>query len=188
MWLDVGSCQVLQWGSSIKVIIELPVATRHRRDMTEKLLKVTLNPNKQRNKISRLQLGRDESYLVANPSDRFSHGMAHMLMIAVCLFSDKTFCRGLRGCAGLPEPSLVAYVISTKISWAGSSVLGQDNFLYCDFIDDFMSFWSWTVHQKNIYCGYSFESPNRGDSNGYPQRMFSWRNNENYCKAILFCS
>ena len=24
---------------------ELPVATRHRRDMTEKLLKVTLNPN-----------------------------------------------------------------------------------------------------------------------------------------------
>ena len=27
--------------------IELPVATRHRRDMTEKLLKATLNPNKQ---------------------------------------------------------------------------------------------------------------------------------------------
>ena len=27
--------------------IELPVATRHRRDMTEKLLKATLTPNKQ---------------------------------------------------------------------------------------------------------------------------------------------
>ena len=27
---------------------------------------------------------------------------------------------GLRGCAGLPEPSLVAYAISTIISWAGS--------------------------------------------------------------------
>ena len=27
--------------------IELPVATRHHRDMTEKLLKATLNPNKQ---------------------------------------------------------------------------------------------------------------------------------------------
>ena len=27
----------------------------------------------------------------------------------------------LRGCAGLPEPSLVAYLISTKISWAGSN-------------------------------------------------------------------
>ena len=28
----------------------------------------------------------------------------------------------LRGCAGSPEPSLVAYVISTIISWAGSNV------------------------------------------------------------------
>ena len=28
-------------GSTIKVNIELPVATRHRRDMTEKLLKAT---------------------------------------------------------------------------------------------------------------------------------------------------
>ena len=35
---------ILQWGSTIKVSIELPVATRHRRDMTEKLLKATLNP------------------------------------------------------------------------------------------------------------------------------------------------
>ena len=38
---------ILQWGSTIKVSIELLVATRHRRDMTEKLLKATLNPNKQ---------------------------------------------------------------------------------------------------------------------------------------------
>ena len=29
----------------MKVSTELPVATRHRRDMTEKLLKATLNPN-----------------------------------------------------------------------------------------------------------------------------------------------
>ena len=36
---------ILQWGSTIKVSIELPVATRHRRDMTVKLLKATLNPN-----------------------------------------------------------------------------------------------------------------------------------------------
>ena len=36
---------ILQWGSTIKVSIELPVATRHRSDMTEKLLKATLNPN-----------------------------------------------------------------------------------------------------------------------------------------------
>ena len=31
----------------VQVSIELPVTTRHRRDMTEKLLKATLNPNKQ---------------------------------------------------------------------------------------------------------------------------------------------
>ena len=36
---------ILQVGSTIKVSIELPVATRHRRDMTEKLLKATLSPN-----------------------------------------------------------------------------------------------------------------------------------------------
>ena len=38
---------ILQWGSTIKVSIELTVATRHRHNITEKLLKVTLNPNKQ---------------------------------------------------------------------------------------------------------------------------------------------
>ena len=31
----------------MKVNIEFPIATRHRRDMTEKFLKATLNPNKQ---------------------------------------------------------------------------------------------------------------------------------------------
>ena len=36
---------ILQCGSTIKVSIELPVATRHHRDMTEKLLKAMLNPN-----------------------------------------------------------------------------------------------------------------------------------------------
>ena len=36
---------ILPLGSTIKVSPELPVATRHRRDMTEKLLKATLNQN-----------------------------------------------------------------------------------------------------------------------------------------------
>ena len=49
MWLGVASCQVwdmiLQWGSTNKVSIELPATTRHRSDMTEKLLKAMLNPN-----------------------------------------------------------------------------------------------------------------------------------------------
>ena len=39
---------VLQRLNTIKVSTELPVATRYRRDMTEQLLKATLNPNKQK--------------------------------------------------------------------------------------------------------------------------------------------
>ena len=38
---------ILQCRNTIKVSTELPVATRHRRNMTEKLLKATFNPNKQ---------------------------------------------------------------------------------------------------------------------------------------------
>ena len=38
-----------------------------------------------------------------------------------CVRTAKALAR-LRGCAGSPEPSLVAYVISTIISWAGSNI------------------------------------------------------------------
>ena len=38
--------------------IELPVATRHYRDMTEKLLKVTLNPNKEQQHMFVFQFAR----------------------------------------------------------------------------------------------------------------------------------
>ena len=50
---------ILQWGSTMKVSIELPVATRHRRDMTDKLLKAMLNPNKQQH-LSSLQRNTDD--------------------------------------------------------------------------------------------------------------------------------
>ena len=40
-----------------------------------------------------------------------------------CVRTEKAMAR-LRGCAGSPEPSLVAYVISTIISRAGSYVTG----------------------------------------------------------------
>ena len=50
MWLGGISCQsvwgmIFQWSSSLKVTIELPATSRHRRDMTERLLKATLSPN-----------------------------------------------------------------------------------------------------------------------------------------------
>ena len=32
---------------------------------------------------------------------------------------------------------------------------------------------------ENICCWYSFEGPQRGASNEYPQHMFSWRNKKN---------
>ena len=76
---------ILQWGSTIKVSTELPVATRHLRDMSEKLLK-----NKQ------------QQYIMSD-SNIFRHQQ-----------------RLSRACAVLPEPSLVTYMISTIISWAGS--------------------------------------------------------------------
>ena len=37
---------ILQRGGTIKLSIELPVATRHRRDMIENLLKAIINSNK----------------------------------------------------------------------------------------------------------------------------------------------
>ena len=44
---------ILHWGSTIKVSIQLPVATRHCHDhMTETLLKAMLNPKKQQQQIN----------------------------------------------------------------------------------------------------------------------------------------
>ena len=42
---------ILQWESTSKVSIALPVSTRHCRDMTEKLLKATLILNKQQHQL-----------------------------------------------------------------------------------------------------------------------------------------
>ena len=52
----------------------------------------------------------------------------------LCVQTVKALVR-LRGCAGSPEPSLVAYVISTIISWAGS---------YC--------FWYWHRLIADLYA------------------------------------
>ena len=55
-----------------------------------------------------------------------------------------------RGCAGLPEPSLVAYVISTIISWAGSYlfVLMHVTWLLCCIMVKEQAFW----HKHNWAC------------------------------------
>ena len=50
----------------------------------------------------------------------------------------------LRGCAGSPEPSLVAYVISTIISWAGS-------FYPTDFVRTFFSRTHKMPYRKSVF-------------------------------------
>ena len=62
MWLGGISCQsvwgvIFQWGSTLKVSIELPATSRHRRDMTEKRLKATLSPNQTNKAGSRSGIG-----------------------------------------------------------------------------------------------------------------------------------
>ena len=42
-----------------------------------------------------------------------------------------------------------------------------------------------SVLHKNICYGYSLESPQRGNSNEYPQHMFLWRNTQNYPLIII---
>ena len=45
------------------------------------------------------------------------------------------------------------------------------------------------ISAQNIECGYSLEPPRRGDSNKYPQSMFSSRNKKNNvypCKAQFY--
>ena len=43
---------IFQCGSTLKVSIELPATSRHRRDMTERLLKATLSPNQTNKRFS----------------------------------------------------------------------------------------------------------------------------------------
>ena len=45
----------------------------------------------------------------------------------LCVRTAKALAR-LRGCRGSPEPSLVAYVISTIVSWAGSFFISKQNY------------------------------------------------------------
>ena len=35
------------------------------------------------------------------------------------------------------------------------------------------------TQNEKLCCGYSFEAPDQGASNEYPQLMFSWRNKKN---------
>ena len=60
----------------------------------------------------------------------------------LCVQTAKALAR-LRGCAGSLEPSLVAYVISTIISWAGSNTLS-------------LNFPDAHAYQRNVWVPWGF--------------------------------
>ena len=76
----------------------------------------------------------------------------------LCVRTAKALAR-LRGCAGSPEPSLVAYVISTIISWAGSfdyishKMLRRDmrNLLGIVFHSSQLKLCTWSFRRKWCY-------------------------------------
>ena len=78
---------ILQWGSTIKVSIELPVATRHRRDMTEKMWKATLNPNSHTHlpNICKSSTGSYPSTHHHRPAQPPSHGMGGRKFVQTAL-------------------------------------------------------------------------------------------------------
>ena len=74
-----------------------------------------------------------------------------------CVRTAKALAR-LRGCAGSPEPSLVAYVVSTIISWAGSNERSLNGF--CFYINDWsqstLCRQSWRIFLfSNIICHFT---------------------------------
>ena len=85
---------VLQWGSAIQVSIERPVATRHRRDMTEKLLKATLNPNKQQQQQQMNHAMRKPVYAICDNKGADQPGHPRSLISAFvvrCLYNTFTY-------------------------------------------------------------------------------------------------
>ena len=55
----------------------------------------------------------------------------------------------LHGCAGSPEPSLVSYVISTIISWAGSFYMNENGTLKFHSLSRTAN-WNWSILNKNV--------------------------------------
>ena len=127
---------ILQWGSTIKVSKELPVATRHRLDTTEKLLKATLNPNKQQQRIVNWAASwqNQQNGMCAQRRLRSAWASAQSDQSLRCAFSwllrtqsflvrtAKTQIR-LGGCPGWSESSLGAHAILLVLSWGGPFIV-----------------------------------------------------------------
>ena len=79
-----------------------------------------------------------------------------------CVWIAKALAR-LRRCSGLPEPLLVAYAISTIISWAGSFIMWLTKLcLKCN--------------SKIITFCHSLSVPNDPDDSVLPEMLNFWQN------------
>ena len=88
-----------------------------------------------------------------------------------CVQTAKALAR-LRGCAGTPDPLLVAYVISTIISWAGSLILSKKNRYGVHLMIHVLGINSIFNH-KNVCCRLSLELLQRDNSNEYSSNNLS---------------
>ena len=68
-----------------------------------------------------------------------------------CVRTVKALAR-LHRCAGSPEPSLVAYVISTIITWAGSNIVRKKNFFLRIYHRQILNTFKTSGHVLNCWC------------------------------------
>ena len=79
-----------------------------------------------------------------DPSNTHAQPLSRMRDVAVCLKlsrynvlylqTGKALAR-LHGCAGLPEPLLIAYAIRTFFTWAGSTISAEDGVMPTSMFD-----------------------------------------------------
>ena len=121
MWLGGISCQnvwgmIFQWGSTLKVSTELPTTTRHRRDMTERLLKATLSPNQTNKQVKVCLLA------YAKCADSYHPAHAHCLT-RTCK-SIQSCCKSIHvyneQTAAICRSTWVFH-IRTRLEWRGST-------------------------------------------------------------------
>ena len=74
-----------------------------------------------------------------------------------CVRTAKALVR-LRECAGSPEPSLVAYVVSTIISWAGSINISKKEKMQCWTKEDHLRLLEWLLTINTLIGQFSANS------------------------------
>ena len=152
---------IFQWGGTLKVSIQLSVTSRHRHDITKRLLKVTFIPNTQ---------------------TIYNHNAKY---IDVCKVFDKKNKWKYPGNATImkhnppeaPKGEMKKKKYDTLRKHTYSNILNiltTKKWKFSDKNSDISH-----TSGQNIDCGYSLEPPRWGGSNEYPKSMFLGRNKKN---------